>query len=185
MKTQSQYALGTAGLNLIKTSESLELRAYLCPANKLTIGFGHVIQAPQDYLLFKGFSDRHALQAVIDACQHGRRLTPQAIAGLFISPAQADTLLRNDTRQVAEFISSVSPSTLTPNQFDALVSLVFNIGQGNYAGSTLKKELAVGNIARASREFERWVYGTVNGKKVSLPGLVIRCKAERTLFDTP
>ncbi len=183
MKTQPHYILGTAGLNLIKASESLALRVYLCPVNKLTIGFGHVIQSPQDYLLFKGFSDRHALQAVIDACEHGRRLTPQATAGLFISPAQADTLLRNDTRQVAEFITSITRSDLTPNQFDALVSLVFNIGQGNYCDSTLRKKLKAGDFAGAAAEFERWVFATVDGKKIKLAGLVTRRAAERALFE--
>lgn len=180
MKIQPHYILGTAGLNIIKTSEGLKLKAYLCPANKLTIGYGHVILPTRDYLLFKDF-DAPALQRAVDACQRSRKLTREA-AGLFISPAQADTLLCNDTQQVAEFISSISRSTLTPNQFDALVSLVFNIGQGNYAGSTLRKRLATGNIAEAAREFDRWVYGTVGGKKIKLAGLVTRRAAERALF---
>ena len=185
MKTQTPpNTLGTAGLNLIKTSESLKLRAYLCPANKLTIGYGHVIGAPFDYLLFKAFSDSHSLQACIDACQQRRRLTPEAVAGLFINPAQAETLLRNDTQQVAEFISSIHPE-LTPNQFDALVSLVFNIGQGNYADSTLRAKLKAGDFSGAAGQFERWAFATVKGLKVKLPGLVTRRAAERALFETP
>jgi len=183
--------LGTAGLTLIKTFEGLKLRAYLCPANKLTIGFGHVIGAPFDDKFFKAF-DSHSLQACIDACQQRRRLTPEAVAGLFINPAQAETLLRNDTQRVAEFINSIHPFDsaqgkpwLTPNQFDALVSLVFNIGQGNYCDSTLRKKLKAGDFVGAAGEFERWVFGTVNGKKVKLPGLVTRRAAERALFETP
>ena len=180
MKTQSPNTLGTAGLTLIKTSESLKLRAYLCPANKLTIGYGHVIGAPFDYKLFKAF-DSYSLQACIDACQQRRRLTPEAVAGLFINPAQAEILLRNDSHRVAEFISSLHPE-LTPNQFDAVVSLVFNIGQGNYAHSTLRAKLKAGDFIGAAGQFERWVYGTVKGLKVKLPGLVTRRAAERNLF---
>jgi len=172
--------LGTAGLTLIKTFEGLKLRAYLCPANKLTIGFGHVIGAPFDDKFFKAF-DSHSLQACIDACQQRRRLTPEAVAGLFINPAQAETLLRNDTQRVAEFINSIHPE-LTPNQFDALVSLVFNIGSGNYAKSTLRAKLTAGDVSGAAGEFERWAFATVKGLKVKLPGLVTHRAAERALF---
>ena len=161
----------------------MKLRAYLCPANKLTIGYGHVIGAPFDYKFFKAF-DSHSLQACIDACQQHRRLTPEAVAGLFINPDQAETLLRNDSQQVAGFISSLHPA-LTPNQFDALVSLVFNIGQGNYADSTLRAKLKAGDVAGAAGEFERWAFATVNCVKVKLPGLVTRRAAERALFETP
>jgi len=181
MKTQPHYILGTAGLNIIKTSESLKLKAYLCPANKLTIGYGHVILPTRDYLLFKAF-DATALQRIIYACRNSRKLTREA-AGLFISPAQADTLLRNDTQQVAEFITSITRSDLAPNQFDALVSLVFNIGQGNYCDSTLRKKLKAGDFAGAAAEFDRWVFATVDGKKIKLAGLVTRRAAERAIFE--
>ena len=175
--------LGAAGLTIIKRFEGLELRAYLCPANKLTIGFGHVLGAPFDYKFFKAF-DSHRLQACIDACQRRRHLTPEAVAGLFINPDQAETLLRNDSQRVAEFINSIHPE-LTPNQYDALVSLVFNIGQGNYAKSTLRAKLKAGDVAGAAGEFGRWAFATVNGVTAKLPGLVTRRAEERALFETP
>lgn len=185
MKTQSPpYRLGSAGLDLIKASESLELLAYLCPANKLTIGYGHVINAQRDWVLFKSF-DRAALQALIDACQRSGKLSTDAKARLFINPTQAEALIQADTQQVAAFISSISRADLTPNQFDALVSLVFNIGQRNYAESTLRAKLGASAFVGAAKEFERWVYATVKGQKVQLPGLVTRRAAERALFERP
>lgn len=67
---------------------------------------------------------------------------------------------------------------LAPHQFDALVSLVFNIGVSAFRKSTLLKKLNASDIAGAANEFNRWVFD--NGKKVK--GLVTRRKKEQQLF---
>jgi lysozyme len=59
---------------------------------------------------------------------------------------------------------------LTQNQFDALVSLVFNIGGGAFRKSTLLKKLNAGDIQGAADQFLVWNKGTVNGKRVVLRG---------------
>jgi len=168
--------IGSQGLSIIKLSESLQLAAYLCPAGKLTIGYGHVIQ-PMDCGLFAMPVEQ--LRSIIKTNQDARKIK----IPLHITTQQADRLLDRDTAQTALFIASVTKPPLTQGQFDALCSLAFNIGQGNYAASTLRKKVAAGDFAGAAAEFDRWVYATVNGKKVKLGGLVTRRAAERRLFE--
>jgi lysozyme len=146
----------------------------------LTItGYGHVLIPSFDASLF-GISVP-ALKAIIADCQRRRQVSKEA-QQLRISPAKADDLLDRDTRQTALFLRSVTPVSLNQNQFDALCSIIFNIGQGAYAESTLRKKLRAGDYAGAAAEFPRWVYGTVNGKKVKLAGLERRRKNEQSLF---
>jgi lysozyme len=175
------HTIGPQGLGIIRHYEKLRLTPYLCPANKLTIGWGHVL-LPKFDAKWVGTTPEN-LARIIAECERERLLTKEA-KQLRISPATADNLLERDTSQTALFLRSVTPVALNQNQFDALVSFIFNIGQGAYAESTLRKKLRAGNYDGAAAELLRWVYGTVDKKKVVLPGLVARRKAERALFLT-
>ena len=64
------------------------------------------------------------------------------------------------------------------NQFDALCSLVYNIGIVNFRTSTLLRKLNKKKYKRAAKEFPKW--RRANGKV--LRGLVKRRKAEKELF---
>ena len=172
-----------ACISLIAEHEGLRLQAYLCPANKLTIGYGHVVLPKFDWHLFRGCDD-YRVSRLIRECQQRGKIVEEARVVLNINPDQAAELLLHDVRQTALFVSSVTPVPLTQSQFDALVSLVFNIGQGNYATSTLRKKLHAQDYEGAAAEFGKWVYATVNGDKVKLPGLVTRRAAERALFES-
>ena len=66
---------------------------------------------------------------------------------------------------------------LNQNQFDALVSLVFNIGTGAFARSTLLKRLNVGDYNGAAEAFLMW--RNAGGK----PILLNRRKREKALFE--
>jgi lysozyme len=165
------------------SNDSLRLNAYLCPSNMLTIGYGHVLQPFYDYPLFPPLS-ASSVTRIIKECQKARRLTAEA-KRLHISVAEAEKLLERDTGQASAFINSVVRQTLNQNQFDALVSFVFNTGQKAFADSQLKARINEGRFDLAAAEFDKWVYGTVNGKKQKLKGLVTRRRAERTLFETP
>ncbi len=176
--------ISARGLELITRTghDDCRLTAYLCPSNKVTIGYGHVLLPKFDYALFPNTAAER-LAHLLAGCRRAGRITQEAAVVLRINAAQAHELLKSDTRQVALFLSSVTPVALNQNQFDALCSLVFNIGQGNYATSTLRKKLHDGDYAGAAAEFDRWVMGTVDGKKRKLPGLVSRRAAERALFE--
>lgn len=170
-----------AGLNLIKSHEGVRLTAYLCPANRLTIGYGHVLLPKWDFGLFHHISATE-LARMVTECETRSRVTQEAQVVLRIRQDQADELLAKDVQQTAHFLNSVLPP-LNQNQFDALVSFVFNVGQGNFATSTLRKKLGFGDMAAAANEFPRWVYGRVKGKKTKLNGLVTRRAAEKSLFE--
>jgi len=176
------HTIAPSGLDIIKTYEQLRLSPYLCPSNKLTVGWGHVLVPGWDAGLFGIPVD--TLKRIISECQRAHRVTKEA-QNLRISQARAADLLDRDANQTELFLRSVTPVKLNQHQFDALASFVFNIGQGDYAESTLRKKLHAGDFDGAAAEFARWKYGTVNGKKIVLDGLVARRAAERALFLTP
>jgi lysozyme len=66
------------------------------------------------------------------------------------------------------------------SQKEALCSLIYNIGQGNFNRSTLKKCIEKQDWANARKQWMRWV--RANGKV--LKGLVNRREAECELFFT-
>jgi lysozyme len=182
MHADNPTTVSTACVDLIARFEGLRQSAYLCPANRLTIGCGHVLLPKHDCGLFNISSD--VLAQMVSECQSRSVLTQHAQVVLHISRDQVLALLSRDVAQTALFLSSVTPVKLNQNQFDALVSLIFNIGQGNYATSTLRKKLHAADYAGAAAEFDKWVMGTVNGKKQKLPGLITRRAAERALFES-
>ena len=95
-----------------------------------------------------------------------------------ITAEQAERLLIGDLI-VAETEVNRYGFDLTQNQFDALVSFVFNVGAGNFRSSTLLKRLkASPNDPDIANQFKRWVYG---GGKV-LPGLARRRNEESKLY---
>ncbi len=75
---------------------------------------------------------------------------------------------------------------LTQNQYDALVSFVYNLGEGNFRKSTLLKELNFGNYKGVADWFDDYVnvYIQKNGRKVRQKGdrLATRRTEEKELF---
>lgn len=185
MNPNTPSAVSDACIELITRPghDDCHLQAYLCPSNRVTIGYGHVILPKFDFGLFYRIN-AETLARIVAECREKRRMTQEARVVLRIKAEQATELLTKDVRQTALFVSSVTPVPLNQNQFDALVSLVFNIGQGRYATSTLRKKLHAQDYDGAAAEFDRWVKGTVDGVKQKLPGLVTRRAAERALFES-
>lgn len=104
--------------------------------------------------------------------------TPAA-QGQTISREDAEILLSEDLKTADTAINRLVKVPLNQNQFDALCSFVFNVGQGNFAQSTMLKALNESHFAAAAAEFLRW---TRAGGKV-LEGLVRRREAEKALFE--
>lgn len=74
---------------------------------------------------------------------------------------------------------------ITQNQFDALVSFIFNLGIGNFKSSTLYKKIKVySNDPEIRYQFSRWNKGMVNGSLVELPGLTKRRASEAEMYFT-
>jgi len=107
---------------------------------------------------------------------------PDVYPGQEISKAEAERLLADDLRDSEDGVREFVAVPLNENQFAALVSFAFNAGKGALKGSTLRRKLNNKDYKGAADEFSKWVYGTIDGKKVRLPGLVRRRAQERNLF---
>jgi len=93
---------------------------------------------------------------------------------------EAEYFLRQDV-EFAEKEVNKHNLNINQNQFDALVSFVFNLGVGNFARSTLLRKIKSNpNDPTIRKEFERWIYA---GGKI-LNGLVRRRKEEADLYFT-
>ncbi|GAA4247550.1 glycoside hydrolase family protein [Azospirillum formosense] len=103
--------------------------------------------------------------------------------GQTITSLQAEVFLRADMADAAQDVDRLVKVPLTDRQRGALASFVFNLGAGALQSSTLLRLLNQGDCAGAAAEFPKWVYATVNGKKVRLDGLKRRRAAERALFE--
>lgn len=91
-----------------------------------------------------------------------------------ITPAEADTLLRRDVAKAAWAVFNLVAVKLTQNQFDVLISFVFNIGAGAFEESTLRRLLNDRKYDAVPHELARWHYE----RGVSVLGLVRRRAAE-------
>ena len=98
--------------------------------------------------------------------------------GLKISQIEAEKFLKIDLIVHSNNVSKLVKVPLSQNQFDALVSLEYNIGYGNFSKSTLLKLLNSKNYKGAAEQFKMWKMS--RGKILS--GLVKRRQAEYELF---
>ncbi|ORM61631.1 muraminidase [Pantoea rodasii] len=142
--------ISNTGLNLIKAFEGCSLTAYRDSAGVWTIGYGWT-------------------QAVNGVPIH---------AGMTITQGRAEALLRVGLEQYEAPVNASVTVGLTQCQFDALVSLTYNLGAGSFEKSTLLKKLNAGDIQGAADQFLTWY--KAGGQ--TLPGLVRRRAYERDLF---
>jgi lysozyme len=113
----------------------------------------------------------------VPTCGYGH--TRGVLLGMSITQEQADELLRDDLTDAEAAVRRLVRVPLTDNQFAALVSLVFNIGQHACAGSTLLQRLNAGNYTAVPEQIRRWHWD--NGKEEQ--GLVNRREAEAQLWS--
>lgn len=106
----------------------------------------------------------------------GADVTP----GKNITQAQADALFDRDIEAFAASIAGiVTPTMLKQCQFDALVSIAYNIGVANFRTSTLLRLVKCNPEDPKIREaFGMWNKARVNGVLKPLPGLIRRRKEE-------
>lgn len=136
------------GRNLIKRNEGCRLTAYRDVGNVLTIGWGHT--------------------------------GPDVYEGMTITQEQADQMLdeRLDREFGAAVTKAIGDAPTTQDQFDAMVSLAYNIGVGGFRKSSVLRYHLRGAYIAAADCFRLWnkVAGRVN------KGLVRRREEERALY---
>ncbi|MCH7294071.1 lysozyme [Acinetobacter higginsii] len=138
------------GINLITSFEDLVLTAYDDGVGVWTIGYGTTVY-PNGIKVKRG-----------DTC----------------TKSQAMSFFQHDLRRFEAAVNQAVKVVVNQNQFDALVSLTYNIGEAAFKGSTLLKMLNAKDYAGAADQFLQWNKGS--GKVMK--GLVRRRAAERELF---
>lgn len=98
-----------------------------------------------------------------------------------VTKAQAEVFLKQDVKDAEDAVNNLISAPLTQNQFDALVSLVYNIGSGNFYNSTVRRLIneQCSDMGRIKRAFLMWK--RANG--ITLSGLIRRREAEFELFS--
>lgn len=143
-----------AGLKFLSEQEGCRLKRYKDVAGLDTIGVGHLIT--------------------------GKEMPP---IGDCITQDRCLELLREDVKSVVDEFNDNDgfadlPSDITQDEFDACVSLAFNIGIGAFDHSTVLKMIEQHNFPAAGNAFLLW--NKAGGKVVQ--GLVNRRNEERELF---
>ena len=144
------------GLSLIKKFEGCPTDndgnavSYRCAANKATIGYGS--------LKYKG-----------KPVEDGMKITMQ----------EAEDLLLHEMNEYEGYINDMVKVELNQNQFDALVSWVFNLGPSNLSSSTLLTRINNKDWKDVPNQIKRW---NKAGGQVR-QGLVRRREAEALLFQ--
>lgn len=145
--------ISSKGLELIKEFEGFSANAYLDVVKIPTIGWGNTFYAD------------------------GRKVK------------LGDQISKTDALELLEFVANkyfadkifpLIKVEVNQNQFDAMVSLAYNIGVGAFSNSTLLKRVNAKDFIGAANEFLRWNRA---GGKVLL-GLTRRRKREYELFKT-
>ena len=98
--------------------------------------------------------------------------------GMVISEAQAEEYLMADLIASEKYLNDLRLA-INQNQFDALISFIYNVGTGNFSRSTLLRKVRANSQDNSIMdEFLRWVYS----KGRVLPGLQRRRLAEMKLY---
>ena len=150
---------------MIKHHEGVRTRPYRCPALLWTVGVGHVIDPSHAAVKYE---ERRNLP-IPDGWDRS------------LTMGEVDAILSQDLARFERGVARLCPaSTRHQGQFDALVSLAFNIGLGNVQRSSIRMRYNRGDIEGAADAFLMW---TKAAGKV-LPGLVKRRNDERALFTS-
>lgn len=101
----------------------------------------------------------------------------------YMTREQSDSLLLNIYKSTKEkVVSHIKNDNLTDYQIASLTSFAYNVGIGAFKKSTLLKRINNNELDKVATEFSRWNKARVNGKKVTLRGLVKRRKLETNLW---
>ncbi len=111
--------------------------------------------------------------------------TRSAHEGKAVSESDAESLLQYDLQEIENAVNSRVLTPISQNQFDALISFVFNIGVSNFETSDVLRNLNEGHVLRAAEGMEKWRKARVGGDLLIVDALVRRRAAEKSLFLTP
>lgn len=102
--------------------------------------------------------------------------------GMKITEKEAERLLEKDVEEIERTLNACIKVSLTQNQYDALISLAYNIGASKLCKSKLMQLVNINNFKEAAEEFLKFNKARINGVMQELKGLNNRREAERKLF---
>lgn len=141
------------GINLLKSFESLRLKAYKDSAGIWTIGWGTILHPDGNPVRY----------------------------GDIISPEEAERDLMYEYEGIADKLNILIKVPLIQYQFDSLVCFCYNVGVPGFKTSTLLK--AINDKEEVKEDyFARWDKAHIDGKLVEIPGLLSRRRKEFQLF---
>lgn len=155
--------IGTKGIKLIRHFEGGGNYAYNDPVGICTVGVGHALQP-------------HRRCTRADFERYGTRERPR------MTDEHVNDILRRDLRAFTEGVSRLVRASTKQHEFDAMVSLAFNIGLGAFESSSVRRLHNLRLGFAAGRAFLAWNKGTIGGRLQELAGLTRRRKAERYLY---
>lgn len=121
------------GLTLIQSAEQFEARPYYCSAHVSTVGWGHALTTPTGQIIDYDVFGRARADA----------MTVEAMNRLFgkqsITVAEADELLAIDLRRYMAEVNKITDATTYQCEYDAMVSMCYNIGIGGFSTSAVAR----------------------------------------------
>jgi len=141
---ENVMAIAKSTLSFITKEEGLRNKAYKDSKGLWTIGVGHLIKPDEQHLLTATLTDE-----------------------------QVEQLLQSDLKWCQDAVDNNVKVPLTQNQYDALYSLCFNIGETNFRKSTVLRKINENDLKGAADAILMW-----NKPEV----LINRRKRERALF---
>lgn len=107
----------------------------------------------------------------------------RARQGIRVSETEAEAILREyDLPPVERYVMRCVLAPMSQNEFDALVSLAFNIGPKAFASSDVVAGINGGNRLDAAESFDLWRRAKIGGRIQIVDALVRRRAAEKALF---
>jgi len=120
--------LSRQGLDLLMDREGCRLKAYKDSVGVWTIGYGHTSGAG----------------------------APHVRQGMEITRKEAEEIFVRDVEEFEREVSAVLEREAKPHEFDAYVSLAYNIGGGAFSTSTTVKRFNEGRIKDAADTILWW-----------------------------
>lgn len=147
MKSASNWKMSQNGIDLLTAFEGFSSSCYKDSVGVWTIGYGHACQDSSD-----------------DLPQYGVTCNGSGCSGT-LTESQAENVLADDISDFESCVKSAVKISVTNNQYDAMVSLAFNIGCSAFKSSTLVSEINSGKLTdkEAQYQFTRWNSGCIEG----------------------
>jgi len=131
----------------------------------------------QTIIGFEGFSAKPYPDAKGWSIGYGHYMGPSPTMQS-MTRAEAYDLLRDDVAKFSDRVKRVIQQPVTQNQFDAMVSLAYNIGETAFSASSVARYFNKGDVYAAADAFRLW--NKSGGAYV--PALAARRESERALF---